>query len=280
MSLCDVCPRGCKVDRTERVGFCNENSILRISKIIEHFEWEEPCLSKDNKGVLAIFFSGCNLGCDYCQNHEISRGGIGKTYTIEEFRKLIEEKQSMHSAIDLISPTHFSKELCKAFEKIDVKVPVIWNTNSYETLNNIEKVGKFVDVFLADFKYADNKLGEKFSKCQNYFSVCLPAIKTMCKLKPDIMDEDFMKQGVIIRHLVLPNHVKNSLAVLDCIKANFPNRKVSIMSQFTPNGKSSLNRKITPLEYKAVLNHMEKLGLENGFVQDFESANDCFVPNF
>ncbi len=300
---CLTCPRKCNVNRQYVHGFCNENEQISIAKVIEHFPWEEPCFS-DERGVLAIFFSGCNLKCDYCQNHEISRGGVGKTYSIDEFVKLVEEKQTSHCAIDLITPTHFSSALCLAFEKIKKTVPIIWNTNAYETTQNIAHVSKFVDIFLPDFKYASDELGQKFSSCKDYFSFALPAIKEMCAQKRDLFvdcqnvtkdtssqdnldttrsnfaTKQNMKQGVVIRHLVLPGHVENSLKVLDEISKNFPGRMISIMSQFTPNGKSTLNRKITPLEYKLVLSHMEKLGLEKGFVQSFESADNCFVPNF
>ena len=241
--------------------------------------WEEPCISGE-KGALAIFFSGCNLRCDYCQNYQISRGGVGTEYTIDEFCKLIEENQDFHSSIDLVTPTHFSDQLTEAFKKINKKIPIVWNTNSYESLENIEKVSGFVDVFLADLKYADDSLGREFSKCTDYATAALPAIKKMCDLKPDIMDNDFMKQGVVIRHLVLPDHIQNSIHVLNIINDNFPLRKVSIMSQFTPNGKSKLNRKLRPIEYKAVLTHLESLELSNGYIQDFESADSSFIPDF
>ena len=276
---CQICPRQCKINRNTSVGFCNEKNKIRIAKIIKNFQWEEPCIT-GNKGALAIFFSGCNLRCDYCQNYDISRGGIGESYTIEEFCKLIEDNQSSHSSIDLITPTHFSDLLCEAFSKINKKIPVVWNTNGYETTENIEKVSKFVDVFLTDFKYGDNETGKKFSKCENYFTITHTATLKMCELKPDILEGDFMKQGVVIRHLVLPGLLQNSFKVLDEIKANFQNRKISIMSQFTPNGHSKLDRKLKPIEYKAVLMHMEKLNLTNGYIQDFESADDKFVPDF
>ncbi|MDE6583332.1 MAG: radical SAM protein [Clostridia bacterium] len=279
MTKCNLCPRHCNVDRTLNRGFCNEQETLRIAKIIENFEWEEPCIT-GNKGSLAIFFSGCNLRCDYCQNHEISSGGIGQTYTIEEFCKLIEEKQDNHSSIDLVTPTHFSSALKKAFSQIKPKIPVVWNTNGYETVQNIKEVSSFVDIFLTDFKYADDEIGKQFSRCNDYFSIALPAITEMCQLKKDLIQEDFMKQGVLIRHLVLPDHLDNSISVLNIIKENFADRKISVMSQFTPNGKSKLNRKLKPIEYKLILTHMEKLGLTNGYFQDCNSANDVFVPKF
>lgn len=279
MKICDICPRGCHIDRNVTKGFCKENNFIKIAKIVEHFKWEEPCLA-DERGTLAIFFSGCNLRCDYCQNYEISRGGVGKEFSVEEFCKLIEEKQKTHSSIDLITPTHFSESLCEAFKKIQKQVPVIWNTNGYETVENIEKVSAFVDIFLTDFKYADETLSQKFSKCADYVKYTLAATKKMCQLKPDKFENNLMTQGVIIRHLVLPNHIKNSLEVLEIIKADFPSRKISLMSQFTPNGQSLIDRKLTPIEYKTVLSHAKKLELKNGYIQDFESASNLYIPNF
>ena len=278
-NLCKTCPRNCQIDRRIHKGFCAENQTIKIAKIIRHFEWEEPCIT-GNKGTLAIFFSGCNLRCDYCQNFEISRGGVGQEYSIDEFVDLIEKTQDEHSSIDLITPTHFSKQLSVAFEKIDKRVPVIWNTNSYETIENIKQISKFVDVFLADLKYSDDLLGKKFSMCENYFSFALSAIREMYLQKSDIIENDFMKQGLIIRHLVLPDHVENSIKVLDIIKDNFSDRKISIMSQFTPNGNSTLNRKLKPIEYKAVVSHLKKLGRMNGYVQECDSASEAFVPKF
>ena len=278
-NICSVCPRNCQIDRTSYRGFCNENEKIRIAKIIKNFQWEEPCLIGD-KGTLAIFFSGCNLRCDYCQNYQISRGGVGEEFSIEQFVKLIEENQNGHSSIDLITPTHFSKQLSIAFEKIEKRVPVIWNTNSYETVENIRFVSKFVDVFLADLKYSNDDLGQKFSACKDYFSKAFPAIKEMHAQKSDLFDGELMRQGMVVRHLVLPGEIENSLKVLEIIKQNFTNRKISLMSQFTPNGKSKLNRKLKPIEYKVVVAHMQNLGLLNGYIQEFESASEVFVPDF
>lgn len=202
----------------------------------------------------------------------------------QEFASLIENAQKTHESIDLVTPTHFAENLIDAFEKIDKKVPVIWNSNGYETPQMIEKVSKFVDIFLVDFKYASNLLGEKFSGVKDYFSQVVPAIEKMCQLKSDVFDNSSpcpqMKQGVIIRHLVLPGQVENSLRVLDEIKANFPQRMISVMSQFTPNGVGLPKGKLLPIEYKTVLLHMEKLGLEKGYIQDFCSAENTFVPEF
>lgn len=277
--LCQICPRKCLVNRNKKNGFCNENKSIRIAKIIKNFQWEEPCIT-GKKGSLAIFFSGCNLRCDYCQNYEISQGTVGETFSIDQFVELIEENQPSHSSIDLITPTHFSDELYEAFKRVKKTIPVVWNTNSYETSNNIKKISEFVDVFLADFKYSCDEMGKKFSLCNDYYTQSLKAINQMCKEKKDIYKDDLMIEGVLIRHLVLPGYVENSLKVLDCIKENFLDRKISLMSQFTPNGRSTLNRKLKPIEYKIVLAHLQKLNLTNGYLQEFESADDCFVPKF
>lgn len=277
--FCKNCPRQCKCDRTNNVGFCGEQKIMRIAKIIKHFKWEEPCLCTDG-GTLAVFFAGCNLKCDYCQNIDISRGGVGELYTPEKLAKILKTEQTNHSSIDLITPTHFLDQIEKTFSLFDKKVPVIWNTSGYESIENIEKISKFVDIFLTDLKYSNDKLALKFSKCSDYFTVALPAIKKMCELKEDVFENEKLKQGVVIRHLVLPGYVQNSLEVLDLIKKDLPNRMISLMSQFTPNGHGLLKRKLLPIEYKTVLTHMQKLGLENGFVQGSDSASCEYVPKF
>ena len=278
--FCKVCPRGCNVDRTISTGFCNENDTIKIAKVIKNFKWEEPCITGE-KGCLAIFFSGCNLRCDYCQNYEISRGGVGKDYTINEFCKLIEENQDSHSFIDLITPTHFSAQLSLAFSKLNKKIPVIWNTNSYETPKNIKDVSKFVDIFLADLKYCNDEIGREYSKCPDYFSFAFPAIKEMCALKPDIIADDIMKQGVIIRHLVLPGFVRNSIEALDMLAERFgKDITLSLMSQFTPVTGRTITRKLKPIEYKAVVAHAEKLGIADIYIQTADSASEEFIPKW
>ncbi len=277
--VCTICPRNCMVNRKINKGFCNEFNKIRIAKIINNFKWEEPCIT-GQKGALAIFFSGCNLRCDYCQNYDISRGNVGKEYTVQDFKKLIISNQENNDFIDLITPTHFSTQLEKVFLNFKPKIPIIWNTNSYEKIENIKKVSSFVDIFLADYKYSDEKLGEKFSHCTDYPEIAIKSIKQMCQLKPEIVESGLMKQGVIIRHLVLPGLIDNSINALKDIKKNFPASMISLMSQFTPNGKSELNRIITPLEYKIVVSYLKRLGLNYGYLQDYSSANSNFVPKF
>lgn len=275
--ICEICPRHCKVNRRKNVGFCNEFNKIRISKIIDHFKWEEPCLT-DEKGVCAIFFSGCNLKCDYCQNYEISCGQVGKEYLAEEFANLLREKEKDNSYFDFITPTHFSNEILSAFKIYRPKIPVIWNSSSYEEVEILKKLDEFVDIYLLDLKYADNFVGRKYSNCHDYFDKASKVLD-FCAQKKDVFKDNLLRQGLIIRHLVLPNEIDNSLKVIDYIAKNFPDRIVSVMSQFTPTAKSSIKRKLTPLEYKIVqkraLNKLTK-----GYFQDFDSAEDSFIPKF
>ena len=275
--ICEICPRHCKVNRGKNVGFCNEFNKIRISKIIDHFKWEEPCLN-DEKGVCAIFFSGCNLKCDYCQNYEISCGQVGKEYSAEEFANLLREKEKDNSYFDFITPTHFSNEILSAFKIYRPKIPVIWNSSSYEEVEILKKLDEFVDIYLLDLKYADNFVGRKYSNCHDYFDKASKVLD-FCAQKKDVFKDNLLRQGLIIRHLVLPNEIDNSLKVIDYIAKNFPDRIVSVMSQFTPTAKSSIKRKLTPLEYKIVqkraLNKLTK-----GYFQDFDSAEDSFIPKF
>ncbi len=277
---CYDCPRECGVDRTTERGFCGANDKIAIAKIIKNFMWEEPCIS-GSKGALAIFFSGCNLRCDFCQNYKISHGCSGEFYTPEEFRKLINNFDlSKFSSIDLITPTHYSSFLCEALKDFKSPIPIVWNSSAYEKTDVIDKISQFVDVFLPDFKYFDNNLSKKLSFAENYFEKASSAILQMIKNKPqNIFIDGVLSKGVLIRHLVLPGQVKDSMKVLDFISKNVARPFISLMGQFTPLGKY-FSRKLKPLEYKVVLNYALKLGLENGYFQELESASNSFIPKF
>lgn len=278
---CFDCPRMCGIDRSKSKGFCGEKDKIRVSKVIENFMWEEPCIS-GKKGALAIFFSGCNLRCDFCQNYDISHIGKGKEYSPEEFRDYLNGFDlTKFDSIDLVTPTHFSSLLAKAFENFSSPIPVVWNSSGYENEKTIEVVSKFVDVFLPDFKYYDASLSEKLSCAKDYFSVASKAIKKMRELKSEnIFDGDVLKEGVLIRHLVLPGNAKDSFKILEFISQNIKNPFISLMCQFTPNGHGQIDKKLTILEYKAVCSHAQKLGLESGYVQELSSADDSFIPQF
>lgn len=279
--LCYDCPRNCGVDRNKNLGFCREEENIRIAKIIENFKWEEPCIS-GKKGALAIFFSGCNLRCEFCQNFNISHKGKGDVYSSEEFRNLLENYDlSKFSCIDLITPTHFSSKIIESLQNFKSPIPIVWNSSGYEKEETIERLKNIVDVFLPDFKYYSSELSLKLSYAKDYFEVASKAIKKMRELKPkNIFNDEILQSGVLIRHLVLPGQVKDSFKILDYIKENINDPYISLMAQFTPIKRGTLNRRIYPLEYKAVLSHAEKLNLDKGYIQDITSANENFVPEF
>lgn len=275
--ICEVCPRHCHVDRKKREGFCNELESIRISKVIDNFMWEEPCVT-DKKGVCAIFFSGCNLKCSYCQNCQISRGKVGSLYSEEEFIDLLKEKEKNNSYFDFITPTHFSNSILNALKKYQPKIPIIWNSSGYESVEMLKKLDNFISIYLLDFKYADNNLGKKLSHVSNYFETAKDVLD-FCAKKKDVFDGKYMKQGLIIRHLVLPDEIKNSLDVLEYLAQKYSDRTISLMSQFTPTPNSPIKRKLTPLEYKIVESKFLK-SFQKGYLQDFDSASDDFIPDF
>ena len=279
--LCNDCPRMCNVDRTQRLGFCGCPNKIVASKVIENFMWEEPCIC-GSKGTLAIFFAGCNLRCNYCQNYQISFSCKGVHYSAKEFADYLNSfDQDKFSAIEFISPTQYSSLLLEVLEHFQKKIPLVWNSGGYERADMIEKLAKRVDVFLPDLKYADNTLSTDFSHAYDYFRHASSAIKMMrsCK-KEEIFEEGVLVSGVLIRHLVLPGFAKDSLKVLDFIASEIKNPFISLMSQYTPTPFSKIKRKLYPLEYKLVLEHAQKLKLDKGYFQDLDSASDSFIPSF
>lgn len=277
MNICETCPRHCMVDRKFSTGYCNELDEIRIAKVIDNFMWEEPCVT-DKKGVCAIFFSGCNLKCSYCQNYEISRGRVGKIYSENDFVELLKEKEKNNSYFDFITPTHFSDAILKALAKYQPKIPIIWNSSGYESVEMLKKLDKYISIYLLDFKYMDDELGRKLSHVSNYVGVAKKVLD-FCAKKKDVFCDNLMKEGLILRHLVIPGEIQNSLDTLDYLASKYNDRLISLMSQFTPTPLSPIKRKLTPLEYKILENKFLKL-FQNGYIQDFDSASEDFIPNF
>lgn len=278
--ICRQCPRNCGVDREKELGFCKEGKKIRIAKIIDNFMWEEPPVSGKN-GTCAIFFSGCNLRCSYCQNYKISRGGVGKEYSAEEFARLLKKiDSSSNESIDLVTPTHFSNQLIRAFKIYKPKKKVIYNTSGYESLETIKEISPFVDIFLTDFKYFDENLAKRFSFAGDYREKAVTAIKAMHKYRSNVFINEILDKGVIIRHLVLPGQTKDSIDILRLIKIEFDDPVISLMSQYVPSGEEGIGRKLYALEYKIVLNEAKKIGLKKGFFQDLSSSSEKFIPHF
>ena len=255
--ICDICPKKCRVDRSNGFGFCGASDTLKISKYMTHF-WEEPIIS-GTKGSGAIFFSHCNLKCIYCQNFNISHLGQGKQISTSKFIEIIKnlENSGVHN-INLVTPSHYTLQIVDALKIYKPKIPIIWNSNGYETVDTLNMLKDIVDIYLVDMKYMDNDLALKLSSAKDYPQVCQKAILTMRKNQPkDIVVDGIMQKGIIVRHLVLPNEVKNSFRVLDWISSNLGTETyVSIMGQYTPCylalNDEKYNRALKPIEYKRV----------------------------
>lgn len=288
-SKCNFCPRECPVNRSKKLGFCGANDKILINKIMLHY-WEEPIISGTDstpqKGSGAIFFGHCNLKCVYCQNYDISHGDYGTYYTVEQLVNVFKQLEQQGAAnINLVTPTHYSLYILEALKIYKPNIPVVWNTGGYESADVVEKLSGYVDIFLTDFKYYDNSLAVKYSAAPKYKEHAIKALKVMRKICPkDIIEDGLMKKGVIVRHLVLPNHTEDSKNVLNIIKEVLgKDTIVSLLSQYIPMGKASMypeiNRRLKPVEYKVVKNYMYKLGLD-GFVQELESASTQYIPDF
>ena len=286
--ICEFCPRNCKVERSKKAGFCGAKNVCQISKIMFH-HWEEPVISgeKNQNGSGAIFFSHCNLKCVYCQNYEISHFDCGTNYSDEELAKLFKKlEQEGALNINLVTPTHYVGNIISALKIYKPKIPIVYNTGGYDSPKMLQKLKGLVDVYLTDFKYYDNGLAIKYSSAPNYLENMRACLKVMRENAPeDVFENGLMKKGIIVRHLVLPNNTTDSIRVLEEIK-NILGEKtyISLMSQYTPHGRAcefeEINRKLKPLEYKRVKNHMLELGFLNGFVQDLNSATEDYIPDF
>lgn len=246
--------------------------------------WEEPVISGTN-GSGAIFFSGCNLRCIYCQNYNISHNYTGRDYSPREladlFKKL--EDSKVHN-INLVTATHYMNKVLDALDIYKPSVPIVYNTGGYEDPKLIRRLKGYVDIYLPDLKYSDNSLALKLSGAKDYFEIATNAIKEMYRNEPnDIIENGLMKKGVIIRHLIIPCEIKNSLGVAEWINSNIPHNKyISVMSQFTPHGEiegdSKYNRKLKPLEYKLIVSKF--MDYDNAYVQDMTSSTEEFIPDF
>jgi len=257
---------------------------IRIGKYQLHFG-EEPCIS-GTRGSGAVFFSGCNLRCAFCQNYQISREGHGKQITTEEladiFKKL--EDAGAHN-INLVTAASWVDRIIEAFEIYRPNIPVVYNSSGYESMDDLIKLEKYVDVYLPDYKFADEKLAEKFSRHADYPTVAKAAIREMIRQKgtPVFDESGLITSGVIIRHLVLPLHLKNTAAVLNSIKEEFPDAWISYMLQYTPVYESKypeLNRTLTPRECERAALLLEEIGLDNGYTQGIEAATRELIPEF
>ena len=280
---CTLCPRQCGVDRTAgQTGYCGAPGTALVAKAMLH-KWEEPALAGSG-GSGAVFFGGCTLGCKYCQNMAISGHPAGKSLDSAQLRGLFEDLISRGAEnIDLVTPSHFLQDIVPALTP-KLPVPVVYNCGGYERVESLRHLEGLVDIYLPDMKYADKRLASALSGAPDYFTVASSAIREMVRQTgPVCWDGEKVTRGTIIRHLILPGCVENSLRVLDWIGDTFAPGEVlvSLMRQYTPMGTlpAPFDRRITDEEYDAVLSWMYLNGLE-GFTQEAEAADSVYIPDF
>ncbi len=284
--VCNLCPRRCGGERSEGAGLgvCGSGVLPRIARAALHFD-EEPVISGSN-GSGAVFFSGCALRCVYCQNYDISHDLFGKTVSVGRLREIYSELIALGARnINLVSASHFAPVVIESLSP-KPPVPVIWNTSGYESVETIKALDGLVDVYLPDFKYADEDIAYKYSSARDYFTVAARAVREMFNQSGPVVigGDGYIQSGVIIRHLILPSHIENTRRVLDYIADNFRRAWVSLMAQYTPMGNAAaypeINRTLTQAEYDSAVEYMLKLGLENGFVQELGAADSGYTPAF
>lgn len=287
---CNLCPRNCNIDRISgQIGRCRAALKPKIALADLH-SYEEPCISGEN-GSGTIFFTGCNLSCKFCQNYKISQEFLGKEIEIKELAdKFLQLQEKGAHNINLVTAFAFVPQIIEALKISKSKglnIPVVYNSSGYESIDTLKLLEGYIDVYLPDFKYAYNELSENLSNVNNYFEVVCEAIKEMKKqVGNPIFDENgIIKKGLIIRHLVLPNHLQNSKKVLKWIRQNLgKDTYVSVMAQYFPTYKAfeanDINRKLTQEEYEEIEEYLYSLNMLNGYMQEIEDDEEKYVPNF
>lgn len=289
LEKCAICPHNCGINRlNNQIGRCKSKDTVKVALYSTH-NFEEPCIS-GKKGSGTVFFSNCNMNCVFCQNYEISQQGKGKEISIEELAEIfIKQQEKDVENINLVTPTSYVPQIIEAIKiarKNGLKLPIVYNTNGYEKAETLKMLEGYVDVYLPDFKYSDNELGKRLSKVDNYFEIVTEALKEMYRQtgKAVFNGEGIMQKGMIIRHLVLPNHILNSRRVLKWINENMHDVYVSVMAQYFPTYKAKeiddINRKLTKEEYEQIENYLYRLDLENGYIQEIGEHEEEYVPHW
>lgn len=291
MSDCTLCPRRCHANRAVgQTGFCGQTAQLRAARAALHF-WEEPCISGDC-GSGTVFFSGCSLQCIFCQNHEIALGESGKVISLERLSQIFLELQDKGAAnINLVTAGHFIPQVCRALELSKthgLSIPIVYNTGSYEEVASLRLLEGLIDIWLPDLKYFSGDLSARYSSAPDYFQVATAAIAEMFRQTPATVFDSktrLMQRGIIVRHLMLPSQAADSKKILRYLHTTYGDAiYISIMNQYTPLAGVSeipeLNRKVTPEEYRRVLDFADRIGIENGFMQEDGTAAESFIPPF
>ena len=290
LTKCEICPHRCGVNRIENeIGRCKSTEKVKIALYSLH-HFEEPCISGKH-GSGTVFFSNCNLSCVYCQNYEISQEGKGKEISIEELANIFLEQQNRHAEnINLVTPTSYTLQIIEAIKmakKQGLTIPIIYNTNGYENVDTLKLLEGYIDVYLPDLKYYDNEIGEKYSKIRNYFEIATEAIQEMYRQVgiPKFNEQGMIQKGLMIRHLILPNHIENSKKILKWLKENMDKQVyIDIMAQYFPTYKAKetedLNRKLIKEEYQKIEEYVYELDIQNGYMQELGEHEEEYVPKW
>lgn len=288
LNKCEICPRKCKVNRNNgELGYCKASNKMKIGGYHLHM-WEEPIITGKN-GSGTIFFSYCNLRCAYCQNYDLSFDSVGEYITIERLSDIMLELQEMQAEnVNLVTPTHYipliKNSIVLAKEK-GLKIPIVYNTSGYESVESLKTLEGLIDIYLPDFKYYDNSLG-KYSSVADYFNITSLALKEMYRQvgKPKYNKKGILKKGVIVRHLVLPNNYQDSKKIINYLYQEYKDNIIlSIMNQYTITKITKypeLNQKVDPKEYDNLIDYAYNLGVRNCFTQEEESQSESFIPKF
>lgn len=288
LKKCTLCPRNCRVNRYNDIGFCKANNKIKVS-LAKLFFYEEPPISGTN-GSGTIFFTNCNLRCCFCQNNEISSQGKGLEITIKRLSEIMLELQEKKAHnINLVTPTMYVPQIIKAVKKAKksgLTIPIIYNTSGYENVNTIKLLEGTIDVYLPDFKYFDNDIAIKYSKADNYFDYAKEALKEMVRQTgPCVFDKNgLIKKGVIVRHLELPTKKDDTKKILNYLYHTYhDNIYISIMNQYTPTNNIKYNELTKPVpksDYEEIIDYAIDLGITNAFCQEDETVSDSFIPTF
>lgn len=286
---CKLCPRNCGVNRKNNIGFCGQSDKLYAARAALHM-WEEPCISGE-QGSGTVFFTGCNLRCVYCQNRQIAVGGTGFEITTKRLSEIfLKQQENGAHNINLVTPTHYVPHIIEALDMVRGKsltIPVLYNCGGYESVETLKLLRGYVDIYMPDFKYMDKTIAKKYSNAEDYPEMAKLAIEEMVLQSGGcVFDENgIMKKGVIVRHLVLPSYVQNSMQVIKYLHQTYEHEVyMSIMNQYTPMPYVSkypeINRTVTEAEYDEVINYAVQIGVENAFVQEGTAARESFIPLF
>ena len=289
LEQCKICPHECKINRNNgKIGRCKSTDKVKIALYSTH-NFEEPCIS-GKKGSGTVFFSNCNMNCVFCQNYEISQEGKGEEISIEGLAEIFLKQQEKDvENINLVTPTSYVPQIIEAIKiakSKGLKLPIVYNTNGYEKIETLKMLDGYIDIYLPDFKYAQNELGKRLSKVDNYFEITTEALREMYKQtgKAIFDDRGIMQKGMIVRHLVLPNHLVNSRKVLKWLNDNMNDVFVSVMAQYFPTYKAKeledINRKLTKEEYEQIESYLYRLNLENGYIQELGEHEEEYVPKW